>query len=267
MNDRGPANPGRVIGLSDRAADLLGIPAAGSAQVRIEVDGERSRALGERTLGRPPEAVAIETAPRAAVAAESLNPLPGARTASPRPVAATPVAAAAAPAATTPPPDVVLPETVTTEAPAPGRVFVEAGILSRADAAQRLAAHIPGARVEAFGPRRDQRYRVRVGPFATAAQADAVLERTLAGGVSGARSWWTDMTHRKQEIARMTDRRTLLGGALVRPGWSARGSTPPPRWPSHAPPRGDAAAPRPCVRPDRRRIRRSAPSMSRRVRR
>ena len=186
VNDRGPANPGRVIGLSDRAADLLGIPAGGTAQVRIEVDGERSRALGERALGRPPEAVAIETAPRAAVAAESLDPLPGARAASPRPVA-TPVAAAAAPATTAPPPEVVLPETVRTEAPRPGRIVVEAGILSRADAAQRLAARIPGARVEAFGPRRDQRYRVRVGPFATAAQADAVLERTLAGGVSGAR--------------------------------------------------------------------------------
>lgn len=187
MNDRGPANPGRVIGLSDRAADLLGIPAGGSAQVRIEVDGERSRVLGERTLGRAPEAVPIETAPRAAVAAESLDPLPGARAASPRAVA-TPVAAApATPAATAPLPEVVLPETVTTGAPRPGRIFVEAGILSRADAAQRLAARVPGAQVEAFGPRRDQRYRVRVGPFATAAQADAVLERTLAGGVSGAR--------------------------------------------------------------------------------
>ncbi|HWT08866.1 MAG TPA: RlpA-like double-psi beta-barrel domain-containing protein, partial [Roseomonas sp.] len=76
VNDRGPVNPGRVIGLSDRAADLLGIPAGAATQVRIEVDGERSRALGERTLGRPPEAVAIEAAPRAAVAAESLDPLP-----------------------------------------------------------------------------------------------------------------------------------------------------------------------------------------------
>ena len=70
-----------------------------------------------------------------------------------------------------------------------GRVVIVTGAGSGIgrSTAQRLAARIPGARVEAFGPRRDQRYRVRVGPFATAAQADAVLERTLAGGVSGAR--------------------------------------------------------------------------------
>ncbi|MEO3471616.1 RlpA-like double-psi beta-barrel domain-containing protein [Roseomonas sp. CAU 1739] len=186
VNDRGPVNPGRVIGLSDRAADLLGIPPGGAAQVRVAVDGDRSRALGEGVLGRPPEAIAIEAAPRAAVASESLAPPPGARDAGQRSVAV-PVTASAAPVAASAPAQVVLPETVTPGMPNPGRIFVEAGILSRADAAQRLAARIPGARVEAFGPRRDQRYRVRVGPFSTAAQADATLERTLAAGVSGAR--------------------------------------------------------------------------------
>ncbi len=38
VNDRGPVNPGRVIGLSDRAADLLGVPRGGTAQVRVAVD-------------------------------------------------------------------------------------------------------------------------------------------------------------------------------------------------------------------------------------
>jgi rare lipoprotein A len=185
VNDRGPASPGRVIGLSDRAADLLGIPPGGAAQVRIAVDGERSRALGERVLGRPPEAVAIEAAPRAAVASESLAPPPGARAAGTA-VAAPAAAAAAAPAAAAPA-EVVLPETVTRGTPSPGRLYVEGGIFSRADAAQRLAARIPGARVEAFGARRDQRFRVRSGPFQSVSAADAALERTLSAGVSGAR--------------------------------------------------------------------------------
>lgn len=185
VNDRGPVNPGRVIGLSDRAADLLGIPAGAAVQVRIAVDGDRSRTLGEGVLGRPPEAVAIETAPRAAVASESLAPPPGARDAGLRAVALPVAAAAAAPVNA--PAAVVLPETVSRGAPNPGRIVIEAGVLSRADAAQRLAARIPGARVEAFGPRRDQSFRVRIGPFATVAQADATLERTLASGVSGAR--------------------------------------------------------------------------------
>ena len=52
VNDRGPANPGRVIGLSDRAADLLGVPAGGAAQVRVTVDGDRSRALSDAVPGR-----------------------------------------------------------------------------------------------------------------------------------------------------------------------------------------------------------------------
>src|SRR6476620_5832608 len=38
VNDRGPAQPGRVIGLSPRAATLLGIAAGGTAQVRLTVE-------------------------------------------------------------------------------------------------------------------------------------------------------------------------------------------------------------------------------------
>ncbi|MBR0672403.1 SPOR domain-containing protein, partial [Neoroseomonas soli] len=115
----------------------------------------------------------------------SLAPPPGARAVEAR--AAAPVRQAAAEVAPASPADVALPETVIQGAPAPGRLFVEAGTLSRHDAAGRLAARIPGARIEAFGPRRDQQYRVRLGPFADVASADAALERTLAAGVSGAR--------------------------------------------------------------------------------
>jgi rare lipoprotein A len=186
VNDRGPVNPGRVIGLSDRAATLLGLPAGGVAQVRVAVDQERSRALAESAPAaeRPP--LPIEAAPRAAVAAESLDAPPGARSAAPARAAA-PARLATAEAVAAPPRDIPLPETVAQEPPRPGRILVEAGTLSRPEAAARLAARVPGARVEAFGPPRDQQFRVRVGPFDTAAAADAALERTLAAGVSGAR--------------------------------------------------------------------------------
>jgi rare lipoprotein A len=185
VNDRGPVNPGRVIGLSDRAASLLGIPAGGVAQVRVAVDAERSRILAEAAPAAERPRLLIEAAPRAAVAAESLDAPPGARSAAPaRAVAAVreaPVDAAAAP------PDILLPEAVAQGSPRPGRILVEAGTLSGAAAAARLAARVPGARVETFGAGRDQQFRVRVGPFSSLAQADAVLERTLAAGVSGAR--------------------------------------------------------------------------------
>lgn len=185
VNDRGPVQRGRVIGLSARAAALLGIPEGGTAQVRVAVDGERSRALAESAPGRPSPAVAIETAPRAAVASESLAPPPGARAAEGR--SATPVRQVSAEPSAAAAADIVLPETVTQGAPLRGRLFVEAAILSNADAAQRLGARVPGARVETLGTRRDRQYRVRLGPFDNVAAADAALERTLAAGVSGAR--------------------------------------------------------------------------------
>lgn len=186
VNDRGPVAPGRVIGLSDRAADLLGMPAGGTTQIRVAVDGDRSRALSDAVPGREQPQLAIATAPVAAVAAESLAPPPGARGAAPapQPAAARPVAAETAVAR---PRDEPLPETVTQGPPQPGLLYLEAGTFSGAAAAQRLAARVPGARVEAFGPRRDRQYRVRLGPFTDVRSADLALERTLAAGVSGAR--------------------------------------------------------------------------------
>lgn len=38
INDRGPFKPGRIIDLSDRAAEILGFKAKGLAQVRLEVE-------------------------------------------------------------------------------------------------------------------------------------------------------------------------------------------------------------------------------------
>lgn len=185
VNDRGPAHPGRVIGLSDRAADLLGIPPGGTAQVRIAVDGERSRALAEAAPGRAAPAIPIAAAPRAAVVSESLAPPPGIRAAAPAPHAGaeTPAAPAAAP----PPRDIPLPEHVRQGYPEPGKLFVELGTVAGGSAAAALAARVPGAWTEAFGLRRNRQYRVRLGPFPSVAEADAALERSLAAGVSGAR--------------------------------------------------------------------------------
>lgn len=66
LNDRGPADPGREVALSRRAAELLGVPPGGAAQVRIAVEQEDSRALAA-AAPRPAEAaplLPIATAPR-----------------------------------------------------------------------------------------------------------------------------------------------------------------------------------------------------------
>jgi rare lipoprotein A len=187
VNDRGPADPGRVVALSRRAAELIGMPAGGVAQVRIAVEDAPSRALAGAAQ-RPPEpapALPIATAPRARLQGEPLDPPAGARAVEPasRPVAAAP---AAAPAAANPLPPARLPETVTREAPRPGQLLLEAGVFSGEGAARLLAGRL-GARVEATGSGRSRQWRVRQGPFATIAEADRALARALSLGAGDSR--------------------------------------------------------------------------------
>lgn len=182
LNDRGPAQPGRVIGLSARAAALLGIPPGGTAQVRVSVEDAPSRALARtlpstERLGPQVEAVPIGTVER-----ETLAPPPGARQAerlreAPRGPAVAPVASGGADL----PPD-PLPEQVVQRYAMPGRYYVEAGSFFRRDLAQRQASMI-GARVEPFGEGRRPQWRVRLGPYLDVAAADRAVASVLSAGL------------------------------------------------------------------------------------
>jgi rare lipoprotein A len=185
VNDRGPAQPGRVIGLSPRAAQLLGVPPGGTAQVRIRVETGPSQALAGALPSPDRPALALAAAPRIAVEREALPPPPGAREATVRPVVAQTTARAPAEARPELPPD-PLPETVTTRAVRPGRLLVEAGSFFRRDLAQRQAARIPGVspRVEPFGGGRQPQYRVVAGPFADTAAADRAVGAVLRAGLA-----------------------------------------------------------------------------------
>jgi rare lipoprotein A len=188
VNDRGPADPGRVVAVSRRAAELLGIPAGGAAQVRIAVDQDASRALAA-AAPRPPEAapaLRIATAPRARLDSESLAPPPGARGGSPAPVPAAVAAPAAAEPAAAALPATRLPERVEQGAPRPGRLMLEAGTFSAEAPARQQAARI-GGRAEPLGSGRARQWRVRQGPFPTVAAADAALARALASGLADSR--------------------------------------------------------------------------------
>ncbi len=185
VNDRGPERMGRILGLSPRAAALLGVPAGGAAQVRIAVDAELSRRLANRVAGRQVEALPVEAAPRAAVASESLAPPPGARAAG----AAVPVRAEAAPAeAVAALPEVTIPDAVAAGTPQPGSLVVEAGTFTLRSAAEQQRARLAalGAQIESRGRGTAQTFRVRIGPLRTLAEADRTLERALASGVSEA---------------------------------------------------------------------------------
>ncbi|WP_137176845.1 septal ring lytic transglycosylase RlpA family protein [Roseomonas sp. AR75] len=189
VNDRGPPDPGRVVGLSRRAAELLGLRPGQVAQVRIAVVTEPSRALAAGLPSEEAPRLAVATAPVGAVQREDLAPPPGAaqagrlREARPLPMPAS--AGAVEGAAPTAPP-ARLPERVNRVPAQPGRLYVETATFGRRDLAQQQAARIGGF-VEAIGPRGRQSFRVRIGPLASVAEADRALERTRRAGVSEAR--------------------------------------------------------------------------------
>ncbi|MBO1079519.1 septal ring lytic transglycosylase RlpA family protein [Roseomonas haemaphysalidis] len=188
VNDRGPAQAGRLLALSRRAAELLRVQPGGT-QVAISVDGDASRALA---AGLPqPDAmrIAIATAPRETLQSESLAPPPGSRAADrvrQAPAARSFVAPLAEATAASATPQ-RLPEAVDQGMARPGQLYVQGSTFTAREAAQRQAARMSGARVEAFGPGRRPEYRVRLGPFASVSQADQGLEIARRSGVSEAR--------------------------------------------------------------------------------
>jgi rare lipoprotein A len=186
VNDRGPEQAGRMASVSRRAGELLGVAPGAVFQARLEVQGEASRALAEglvqgATTNTP--ALAMTAAPVGRVERESLAPPEGARAGAARAAAAgrtRPTEITEANAAGLPP--LRLAEELRQGAAMPGRLFLDAGNYFTYALAQRQAGRI-GARAEPVGPRsRQQEFRLRAGPFATVAEADAALGRARAVG-------------------------------------------------------------------------------------
>jgi len=187
VNDRGPAEPGRAIELSRRAAELLGVRADRPAQVRLAVEGEASRALA---AGLPSPDIArprIEAAPTGAVESEALAPIAGARQADRVREGSGPLVRATASESGRAPPPTALPERVTQGPAAPGRLFVQGSSFTGRAAALRQAARLGGAEAVPTGQGRQAEWRARIGPLATPAEADRVLDGALRAGVSDAR--------------------------------------------------------------------------------
>ena len=178
LNDRGPADPRRLIALTPRAGELLDIPPGGTARVIVATDPVLSRALAEQLGGGP--RVAIEAAPEAAVTAEALPP-PGAGPAGP---AVALGATEAAPASVAVP--ARMPERVELVGVSSGGLYLELGRFSRFTYANQRAARLGGidARVERQSEGRVESYDVRAGPFATIAEADDAMDQAIAAGVT-----------------------------------------------------------------------------------
>ncbi len=189
VDDRGPASPARLLALTPRAMALLGPGSTpGVLRVRVQVIEAPSRALADSLPGAPAgalgPALALAAAPAGAVRSESLSPPPG--IAAGAPASAGPVAAPSALTAAAAPPPLRLPEQVTQGPPMPGSLFIDLGAFGHPRYARDLAARLAGLGAQAstsYAAATDRPFRVRIGPLASVAEADATLDQALRAGV------------------------------------------------------------------------------------
>jgi rare lipoprotein A len=180
VNDRGPFAHNRIIDLSRRAAQLLGMEQQGTAQVRVEIMAEESKELALRLKAK--DGTEVAAAPREVVAAETLPP-PGSRDAAkpiqraapppPRPAAATPDARQLETQ-----PVKVVPVKAT-------QMYIQAGAFSHFDNANRMSAALSGfgkATITQVVTKAGTLFRVRLGPLADVDAADAMLEKVIGSG-------------------------------------------------------------------------------------
>ncbi len=187
VNDRGPFHSNRIIDLSKKAAQELGFYEAGTARVRVEIVAEDSLQLKNIAMAkRPPEMPAVIASPRGAVLASSLEPLGPAIVPVPekavRPVVGQPPAPAIKPPAAKPG---AKPTPKPAQVASVGGIFVQAGAFAEEANARKLeqqlgelgAVHISPTTVN-----NKKLYRVRLGPVADAATADALVGKIKTYG-------------------------------------------------------------------------------------
>ena len=180
INDRGPFADGRIIDMSQRAAQLLGFERQGTAKVRVQVLADESKAIADAmrhyggNAGAPPEQIAAAAPPTQDVQRETLEP-----------VRTTPETHSQL-LRTQPVPEVV-------QFPVTGhnRLFVQAGaftVAANAAKLQRSLTRLGATSVSTIVINGTKFYRVRVGPVASIPQADALLSKVKRAGAASART-------------------------------------------------------------------------------
>ncbi|HLY06072.1 MAG TPA: septal ring lytic transglycosylase RlpA family protein [Rhizomicrobium sp.] len=189
VNDRGPFKRGRIIDVSQRAAQLLGFYGKGTAKVRVTY-----LARADEPAGAPADSTtetAVAAAPTAPVQVASLDPAVATPATTPRPQSVSADAAPAEiPSSDVPSPspeklDANLeakaeePAVVTTVAvPATTHIYVQVGTFAIRDNAERLKDRLSAAgnlTISSIDRKGQTLYRVRVGPFDDVSAADSAL--------------------------------------------------------------------------------------------
>lgn len=188
VNDRGPFARGRIIDLSRRSAQMLGIEQQGTAKVRVRILAEPSRQLALQLTG-PDNTGLVETngvrgAPRATVATADLPGTPPA----PRPSSPTGSSVLGNQSA----PTVVTPSTNTVKVvqTKPTSIYVQAGAFSEFNNANRVRSTLSGlgpTNISQANTGQQMVFRVRLGPIKTVAEADKLLAQVAASGYPDAR--------------------------------------------------------------------------------
>ena len=183
VNDRGPYAKGRIIDLSERAAELLGYKAQGTARVRVtylsRADGAGGTPPPDET---PPDiASALPAVPSGKVDSAALGVIPGATVVTPAqngiappvPIADQAVIPASQPTG----------EVTQVAVPPVTRLYVQAGAFSNYDNAVRLRDRLgSGLQISSIQRGGQTLYRVRTGPLSSTADADAALARISEQG-------------------------------------------------------------------------------------
>lgn len=190
VNDRGPYVNGRIIDLSEHAAQLLGFREQGLARVRVtflgraELNGPGLASLAEET---PPEiAMAVPAAPVQSVEVGMLSPVTGVPVAPEKQLAALPVPVEQK--ILPPLPQAVDGKVIEMPVPSATALYVQAGAFLSLTNANYLATRLSSAGAKVFPGTRDGRpiYRVRVGPFQSVDDADAALGKVESLGQNDA---------------------------------------------------------------------------------
>jgi rare lipoprotein A len=156
VNDRGPFVQGRILDVSRKAAEVLGMVEAGGAQVHVRYLGPAPKRLAQAPVPTAPE---VSAQPLSAPVDLSAPPQPAPR----RPVL--PVATGK------------------------GAYVVQVGAFAAVDNAQRVRDQVRAAGPVMLDPvarPNGQVYRVRIGPFAGRDQAEAARAEAAQMGFGGA---------------------------------------------------------------------------------
>jgi rare lipoprotein A len=203
VNDRGPYARGRIIDVSRRAAQLLGFEGKGTAKVRVRIlvpESIQAASLeqhggGVVEAGQAAPVMPVVTEPLVEPRLVANQPTTRPPQPPPAPAPAPVVAAAPAPVVAAAPAPVVaaapaLPGTVAVVPVKPTQIYIQAGAFAVATNAAKVksrieslgAVRVVGARVNGV-----DLYRVRLGPLGTVDEADRLLDRVIAAGLTEAR--------------------------------------------------------------------------------